>query len=269
MRFLVMLGLLSAIIAVHEFGHAVAMRAYGVPVKEFSVGIGPALWQTATDGGTVVSIRALPIGGYTEPDEEAMNGLGALPIVVIMISGMFVSVLLAFTLLLAVRHVRYVEPFVGKALVARLHARLRPPASAFIDTLVAWPVMAVYIFGTLILRPRKFFASVMTPVAMLGGVGMGGKRSADAEPAKEGSPPPRKRFAVAFTEFFCALSVGFAACNFLPFSPLDGARIVAVGIAVAFGAKVAMGFLAVSSFLFFALIILLVLSDLRKVARRE
>lgn len=268
MRLLLMLGTLSVIIAVHEFGHAVAMRAYDVPVKEFAVGIGPAVWQTSIDGGTVVSIRALPLGGYTEPDEDAMNALGALPLVVIMVNGMFLSVLVAFKLLLIVRHIKDQDPFVGKSLVSRLHVRLRPLASACIDTLVAWPVMAVYILVMLFVRPRKFFASVMTPIAMLAGVGMRGKKEDQPEGAST-QEVRRNRFVLGYVEFLCALCVGFAACNFLPFSPLDGAKIVAVGIAVTFGTSAANAFLNVSSVLFLVLVLLLLLSDLRKIVRKD
>ena len=33
------------LIALHEFGHFLAAKAFGVPVFEFSVGMGPLIWQ--------------------------------------------------------------------------------------------------------------------------------------------------------------------------------------------------------------------------------
>lgn len=63
------------LVLAHEFGHFVAAKQAGIGVKEFSVGFGPRLggW---TRGGTVYSLRLLPLGGFTimvgsEPDEPA------------------------------------------------------------------------------------------------------------------------------------------------------------------------------------------------------
>ena len=51
------------LIAVHEGGHFMAAKACGVRVNEFSIGMGPALFQK-TIGETTYSIRILPIGGF-------------------------------------------------------------------------------------------------------------------------------------------------------------------------------------------------------------
>lgn len=58
--FLVMLGIL---IAIHEFGHYIAAKAFGVYVFEFSVGFGPKIFRKKI-GETFYSLRALPLGGY-------------------------------------------------------------------------------------------------------------------------------------------------------------------------------------------------------------
>lgn len=55
--------LLAVIVAVHEFGHFVAARALGVAVEEFSVGLGPLLFQRSI-GDTRFALRAFPVGGY-------------------------------------------------------------------------------------------------------------------------------------------------------------------------------------------------------------
>lgn len=61
------------LVLAHEFGHFIAAKWAGIGVREFAIGFGPRLggW---TRGGTVYSLRLLPIGGYTimvgsEPDE--------------------------------------------------------------------------------------------------------------------------------------------------------------------------------------------------------
>ena len=53
----------GVLIAVHELGHFVAAKLCGVKVNEFSIGMGPLLWQKRK-GETEYSLRALPIGGY-------------------------------------------------------------------------------------------------------------------------------------------------------------------------------------------------------------
>ena len=66
--------LLSIIVTIHEFGHFLVAKAFGVYCFEFSIGMGPALF-TRKGKETKFSIRALPIGGYvamageTEGDE--------------------------------------------------------------------------------------------------------------------------------------------------------------------------------------------------------
>lgn len=65
------------LIFIHEFGHFLCARAFGVGIKEFSIGMGPRLggW-TSKKGNIQYSVRALPIGGYVSmlgEDEESDN----------------------------------------------------------------------------------------------------------------------------------------------------------------------------------------------------
>ena len=53
----------GVLIAVHELGHFVAAKLCGVKVNEFSIGMGPLVWQKRK-GETEYSLRALPIGGF-------------------------------------------------------------------------------------------------------------------------------------------------------------------------------------------------------------
>jgi len=55
--------LLSVLILVHEMGHFFVAKACGFPVNEFSIGMGPKLWQREKRG-TKYTIRAIPMGGY-------------------------------------------------------------------------------------------------------------------------------------------------------------------------------------------------------------
>lgn len=62
--------LFGLLIAAHEWGHFIAARLCGVTVKEFSIGMGPALWKKKGRKGTQFSVRALPIGGYCAMEGE-------------------------------------------------------------------------------------------------------------------------------------------------------------------------------------------------------
>jgi len=57
------------LIAAHELGHFLAAKAVGVRVNEFSICMGPVLWQS-TKGETTYSLRAIPIGGYCAMEGE-------------------------------------------------------------------------------------------------------------------------------------------------------------------------------------------------------
>ena len=59
----------GVLIAVHELGHFVAAKLCGVKVNEFSIGMGPLVWQRKR-GETLYSLRALPVGGYCAMEGE-------------------------------------------------------------------------------------------------------------------------------------------------------------------------------------------------------
>ena len=67
----IILGILlfGVLIAVHEFGHFAVAKACGVKVNEFSIGMGPLIFQK-TKGETDYSLRLLPIGGYCAMEGE-------------------------------------------------------------------------------------------------------------------------------------------------------------------------------------------------------
>ena len=64
--------MLGVIVLIHEFGHYIAARHFGVYVREFSLGMGPVLWQKPGKE-TLFSIRAIPFGGYCMMAGEADN----------------------------------------------------------------------------------------------------------------------------------------------------------------------------------------------------
>lgn len=52
------------IILVHELGHFLVARRFGVTVQEFSIGFGPELFSKTAASGTKYALRALPVGGF-------------------------------------------------------------------------------------------------------------------------------------------------------------------------------------------------------------
>ena len=50
-------------VGVHEGGHFLAAKAFGVRVEEFALGMGPAIWKKQK-GETLYALRAIPFGGY-------------------------------------------------------------------------------------------------------------------------------------------------------------------------------------------------------------
>lgn len=64
---------IGIIILVHEAGHFAAARMAGIPVAQFSIGFGPALYKKEVKG-TQYRIGIIPLGGYLLPavsDEAA------------------------------------------------------------------------------------------------------------------------------------------------------------------------------------------------------
>ena len=62
----VFLGMLAAIIVVHEAGHYVVARRCGMRPTEFFLGFGPTVWSHTTVGGLRFGIKAVLLGGYVK-----------------------------------------------------------------------------------------------------------------------------------------------------------------------------------------------------------
>ncbi len=91
------------LIFIHELGHFLAARAFGVGIYEFSIGMGPKLISKKGKSGTAYSLRLLPIGGFVSmvgEDEEVTDdesALSAKPVwqrIIIVAAGAFMNILL-------------------------------------------------------------------------------------------------------------------------------------------------------------------------------
>jgi regulator of sigma E protease len=96
MQYIIALLLIGFVILAHEFGHFIAARIVGVPIKIFSIGFGPKLWAI-TKRKTEYRIAMIPLGGYVMPDCEDDKEFLALPLykrIVMTAGGPLASVIL-------------------------------------------------------------------------------------------------------------------------------------------------------------------------------
>ncbi len=56
---------LSILVGLHEFGHLLAAKVFGMKVEQYSIGFPPRIFKF-TYGETVYSIGAIPLGGYVK-----------------------------------------------------------------------------------------------------------------------------------------------------------------------------------------------------------
>ncbi|MDQ2784666.1 MAG: RIP metalloprotease RseP [Chloroflexota bacterium] len=68
--------ILAVLVTVHEFGHFLAARLFGVAVEEFGIGLPPRIigrmWK-----GTLWSLNAIPLGGFARMKDENASGAAA------------------------------------------------------------------------------------------------------------------------------------------------------------------------------------------------
>ena len=112
--------MLSVIVILHELGHFLVARHFGVYCKEFSIGMGPALYQHEGKE-TTFSIRAIPFGGYVMmageedgsqndeddwlknvPENRRLNKISKWKQVCVMMAGIVMNILLAWIIYMAV-----------------------------------------------------------------------------------------------------------------------------------------------------------------------
>lgn len=112
--FYMVLGIILAILGfgiiifVHEFGHFIAARSFGVTVNEFAIGMGPKIFSWKKEGGTAFSLRLFPIGGFVSmagEDEESddpnsFEKKSKFARFVILFAGAFMNLLLGFIIML-------------------------------------------------------------------------------------------------------------------------------------------------------------------------
>lgn len=109
-------------IFIHELGHFIAAKRFGVLVHEFSIGMGPKLFSKKGKE-TLYSLRLLPIGGYVKlegenateeeydiSDPRSFINLHPFKRIIILFAGAFMNVLLGFLLLTIINSTTGITP---------------------------------------------------------------------------------------------------------------------------------------------------------------
>ena len=106
---LYIIPILAVLIIVHELGHFFAARLCGVKVEEFGIGIPPRVYGKERNG-VIWSINAIPFGGFVrvkgedagDMSDDSMNSKPPLQRAFFLTAGVFMNLLLAIVLMIAV-----------------------------------------------------------------------------------------------------------------------------------------------------------------------
>lgn len=114
---------LSVLVLVHELGHYISAKAFGVKVEEFALGMGPRIWGRKW-GETTYAINWIPFGGYNKiagevdhgvPDGLASRGKGVR--LLVLAGGSIMNFILPFLLFIIIYMIPYdqvMEPILVK-----------------------------------------------------------------------------------------------------------------------------------------------------------
>lgn len=110
LQLLVFLGVLSVVVLIHELGHFMAAKFFGVRVDEFGFGLPPKVFRLFRKGGTDFTVNLLPIGGFVRlygengeaelgvPDERAFWSKKVWKRAIVLVAGVVMNFLLGIVL---------------------------------------------------------------------------------------------------------------------------------------------------------------------------
>ncbi|MGL4980392.1 MAG: M50 family metallopeptidase [Fusobacteriaceae bacterium] len=106
MEVLIALLVLGVIIIVHELGHFLSAKYFGMPVTEFAIGMGPDVYSYQGDN-TRYSFRAIPIGGFVNisgmevdsKEEDGFNSKPAYQRFIVLFAGVFMNFIFAYIII--------------------------------------------------------------------------------------------------------------------------------------------------------------------------
>lgn len=100
------LAMLVVLVVIHEFGHFLAAKAFGIKVLEFGIGFPPRAWTFLRKGETEYTLNWLPIGGFVRllgeedpSDPRSLAAQAAWKRLVVMSAGVMMNLVTAIVLL--------------------------------------------------------------------------------------------------------------------------------------------------------------------------
>ena len=88
---------LSFVFVIHEFGHLLAAKWYGVQVPLFSIGFGPQIAGIRL-GETIYQIAAIPLGGYVSLNPAQLDAQPFSAQALIILAGIAINILFAYAI---------------------------------------------------------------------------------------------------------------------------------------------------------------------------
>lgn len=199
---------LTLVIGIHEGGHYLAARLYGVKVDTFAIGFGSTLFSRTNKHGTEFALKAIPLGGYVSMDEKHVEDLPAGKRIVISLAGPAANIIPLVILALIVLgpdKLWAITQFLGWAYAVTIQS---------VVELALWP------FTTLLGITPDSVNDVVGPIGI-----------ADVAYQETNENGMMKTGIV----LFLAMSIGVGLFNLMPIPPLDGGHVLLAGIEKVYG----------------------------------